>query len=73
MKHLRLMHPSLSAVGDGMLANGRLRDLMRRLSCFGLGLARIDIRQESDRHTEAMDAVTQYLGRALRDIGRLCG
>src|SRR5438045_4125837 len=36
---------SLQEVGDGMLAEGRLRDLIRRLSCFGLSLLKLDIRQ----------------------------
>lgn len=29
---------------------------------FGLFLCRLDIRQESVKHTEAMDAITTYLG-----------
>lgn len=35
---------------------------MRQLSTFGLTLVKLDIRQESDRHTDVMDAVTNYLG-----------
>ncbi len=38
---------------------GRLLDLLRRLSCFGLGLMKMDLRQESSRHTDALAAVTK--------------
>ena len=58
---LRLCFDSLVESGDGILAQGRLTDLLRRLSVFGLVLARLDIRQESDRHTQALDAVTRAL------------
>lgn len=35
---------------------------MRQVSCFGLSLVKLDIRQESERHVEVVDAITQYLG-----------
>jgi phosphoenolpyruvate carboxylase len=35
---------------------------MRQLSTFGLTLVKLDIRQESDRHTDVMDAITNHLG-----------
>ncbi len=38
---------------------GRLLDLLRRLSCFGLALMKMDLRQESSRHTDALSAVTK--------------
>eukprot|EP00965_Chrysotila_dentata_P213556 6187692-Pleurochrysis_carterae.AAC.1 len=44
------------------LADGTLLDLIRRVRSFGISLTRLDIRQESDRHTEAIDAVTTFLG-----------
>ena len=34
---------------------------MRQVSTFGLSLVRLDIRQESDRHTDVMDAITNHL------------
>src|SRR5688572_20108367 len=46
---LRLCFESLVACGDGIIASGRLTDVLRRLSAFGLVLARLDIRQESER------------------------
>lgn len=59
---LRLCHRSLEETGQALIAAGRLTDLLRRLSVFGLALARLDIRQEADRHTEALAAVTSALG-----------
>ncbi|BDA47382.1 probable phosphoenolpyruvate carboxylase [Coccomyxa sp. Obi] len=53
---------SLWECGSGIVAEGRLLDLLRRLSCFGLGLMKMDLRQESSRHTDAVAAVTRYLG-----------
>ena len=59
---LQLCHDSLTECGDGLIANGRLTDILRRLDAFGLTLLKLDIRQEAARHTETMDAITQYLG-----------
>ena len=42
--------------------NGDLLDTLRRVKCFGVPLVRIDIRQESTRHTEALGELTRYLG-----------
>ena len=38
---------------------GRLLDLLRRIYCFGLSLMKLDMRQESGRHTDCLDEVTQ--------------
>uniref|UniRef100_A0A7S4B362 phosphoenolpyruvate carboxylase n=1 Tax=Chrysotila carterae TaxID=13221 RepID=A0A7S4B362_CHRCT len=62
LEPLELMYRSLIAVGDSKLADGTLLDLIRRVRSFGISLTRLDIRQESDRHTEAIDAVTTFLG-----------
>ena len=59
---LRLCHASLVEQGNTRIAEGRLTDILRRVAVFGLVLARLDIRQESDRHTEALDAITRALG-----------
>jgi phosphoenolpyruvate carboxylase len=61
---LRLCHDSLYETGNGVLADGLLADTLRRLSCFGLTLARLDIRQEAQRHTEAVDLIARQKGRA---------
>lgn len=60
-KPLMDCYHSLHRCGAGVVADGRLLDLIRRLSCFRLTLMRVDIRQEADRHTEALDAITRYL------------
>ncbi|EHC72573.1 Phosphoenolpyruvate carboxylase [Salmonella enterica subsp. enterica serovar Montevideo str. S5-403] len=55
-------YQSLQACGMGIIANGELLDTLRRVKCFGVPLVRIDIRQESTRHTEALGEITRYLG-----------
>ncbi|KAL4423808.1 hypothetical protein ABPG75_001109 [Micractinium tetrahymenae] len=59
---LRLCYDSLMATGDVHIANSQLLDVLRQARTFGLFLCRLDIRQESVKHTEAMDAITSYLG-----------
>jgi phosphoenolpyruvate carboxylase len=59
---LLLVHRSLCETGHEVIARGRLLDLLRRVQCFGLTMVRLDIRQDSERHTEAVDAITRYLG-----------
>jgi len=59
---LMICYRSLHESGAGMIAEGRLKDLLRRLSVFGLTLMRVDIRQESTRHTDALNALTEALG-----------
>ncbi|KAG1676257.1 hypothetical protein FOA52_006475 [Chlamydomonas sp. UWO 241] len=60
-KMLRTIYWSLYECGAGMVADGRLLDTLRRLSTFGLSLLKLDIRQESTRHTDALNEVTKYL------------
>lgn len=62
LEPLELCHRSLCETGDKPIADGSLLDFMRQVSCFGLGLVKLDIRQESDRHTDVMDAITNHLG-----------
>lgn len=45
-----------------IIANGQLLNTLRRVRCFGVSLVRIDVRQESTRHTEAIAELTRYLG-----------
>ncbi|TDB51502.1 phosphoenolpyruvate carboxylase [Photorhabdus khanii] len=54
-------YQSLKTCGMEIIANGQLLDILRRIRCFGLSLVRIDVRQESSRHTTAMSELTQYL------------
>ena len=59
---LHTCYRSLRACGMDIIANGSLLDTMRRVKCFGVPLVRIDLRQESTRHTEAIAEITRYLG-----------
>ena len=56
---LLLCHRSLHATGNGIIADGRLTDVLRRMAAFGLTLVRLDVRQEAERHTEAVDAIAR--------------
>ncbi|XP_024377853.1 phosphoenolpyruvate carboxylase isoform X2 [Physcomitrium patens] len=62
LEPLELCHRSLCETGDKPIADGSLLDFMRQVSCFGLSLVKLDIRQESDRHTDVLDTITNYLG-----------
>ncbi len=59
---LALCYRSLHETGHALIASGRLTDILRRASTFGLTLARLDVRQDSERHTEALSAITSALG-----------
>jgi len=59
---LLLAHRSLVATGNAVTADGRLTDILRNVASFGLALLPLDVRQESDRHEEALDAITRFLG-----------
>ncbi|KAG4983914.1 hypothetical protein JHK87_028663 [Glycine soja] len=61
LEPLLLCYESLQSCGSGVLADGRLADLIRRVATFGMVLMKLDLRQESGRHAEALDAITQYL------------
>ena len=55
-------YQSLIACGMRIIANGLLLDCLRRIRCFGVTLSRLDIRQESTRHTHAVAEITRYIG-----------
>ncbi|EHD19662.1 MULTISPECIES: phosphoenolpyruvate carboxylase [Brenneria] len=55
-------YQSLHACGMGIIADGQLLDTLRRVRCFGVPLVRIDVRQESTHHSEALAEITRYLG-----------
>jgi phosphoenolpyruvate carboxylase len=59
---LQLCYASLVETGHELIAGGRLTDVLRRVAVFGVTLAQLDIRQSSDRHTEAIDTITRALG-----------
>ncbi|AUG00569.1 phosphoenolpyruvate carboxylase [Pseudomonas sp. 09C 129] len=59
---LELCYESLHECGMGVIADGPLLDCLRRAVTFGLFLVRLDVRQDSSRHTAAMTEITDYLG-----------
>ena len=58
---LKLAYDSLHECGMGAIADGYLLDTLRRAAVFGLNLVRLDIRQESDRHTQVMAEICAEL------------
>ncbi|CAM6128897.1 unnamed protein product [Calypogeia fissa] len=62
LEPLELCYRSLCETNDQPIADGSLLDFMRQVSCFGLSLVKLDIRQESERHTDVIDAITNHLG-----------
>ncbi|GGE40895.1 phosphoenolpyruvate carboxylase [Halopseudomonas oceani] len=58
---LELCYRSLMQFGLKRIANGPLLDTLRRVNAFGLGLVRLDIRQDAARHAEVFSELTQYL------------
>jgi phosphoenolpyruvate carboxylase len=62
MVPLRIMYDSLVSTGYGLVADGKLVDIIRRVASFGMSFLPLDIREESGRHTEALDAITRHLG-----------
>jgi phosphoenolpyruvate carboxylase len=59
---LLLCHRSLMACNLAEIANAQLLDFIHRVNCFGIELLKLDIRQESGRHRQAISAITEYLG-----------
>ncbi|MCF4990609.1 phosphoenolpyruvate carboxylase, partial [Pseudomonas gessardii] len=62
LEPLELCYQSLHACGMGVIADGPLLDCLRRAVTFGLFLVRLDVRQDSSRHSAAMSEITDYLG-----------
>ena len=54
LQELYLIRDSLISHGDQITANGHLKDVIRLAESCGFFLVQLDIRQESDRHTEAV-------------------
>ena len=59
---LHACYQSLHECGMGIIADGLLLDVLRRVKCFGVHLVRLDIRQESTRHSDVISELTRYLG-----------
>lgn len=62
LEPLLLCYHSLRDCKMDVIANGLLLDTIRRAYAFGLTLLKLDVRQESGRHTQVFSEFTQYLG-----------
>ena len=62
LQPLLLCYRSLIDCNLPEIANGKLLDFIHRVNCFGIELLKLDIRQESGRHRQAISAITEYLG-----------
>src|SRR3990172_4855010 len=76
LNDLYLIRDSLISHGDHSIAEAELQDLIRLVESFGFFLLRLDVRQESSRHTQAaaelfsrQSANIDYL--ALPEAGRM--
>jgi phosphoenolpyruvate carboxylase len=65
---LRLVRDGLGA-GKAVYAAHAVDRLMRQVAVFDLHLAKLDLRQHSERHTAALSEITRALG--LRDYARM--
>ena len=59
LRPLRVVRESLEQNQNENIASGDLLDLMRRAKCFGINLARLDIRQESSRHKQLISELVK--------------
>jgi phosphoenolpyruvate carboxylase len=57
LEPLRDIRESLNLYKGQHVGNSDLLDLIRRVRCFGINLARLDIRQESSRHEKLINEV----------------
>jgi phosphoenolpyruvate carboxylase len=57
LEPLNTVRDSLNENKGEKIGNGDLLDLIRRTRCFGINLAKIDIRQESSRHFKLVSEV----------------
>ena len=75
LEDLGLIRDSLTSHGDGDVARGELEDLIMLVRTFGLHLLRLDVRQESARHSDAVADVLRLAAGieygALEETARL--
>ena len=60
-KPLMMLYQSLYDNSMHLVANGKLLDTLRRLACFGVNMLKLDIRQDSERHTQVIEELLEYL------------
>ena len=61
LEPLMLCYESLEECGDGIIARGRLAEIIRRIASFGITLVKLDIRQNSQSHIQTLNQITQTL------------
>ncbi len=61
LEPLNLIYDSLVECQMQAIAEGSLVNIIRRVACFGLTLLRLDIRQESTRHADVINEITEFL------------
>ncbi len=61
LEELKICYRSLKENNGDLIADRSVLSLIRRVACFGLSLAKLDLRQESGRHEDILNAVTEYL------------
>jgi phosphoenolpyruvate carboxylase len=66
LRDLRLVQASLREHSGPRLAEGRLRKLITQAEVFGFHLATLDLRQDAERHTAALDEIFARYGIAER-------
>lgn len=76
MQDLLLIRESLISHNDQLIADRKLKDLIRLLETLGFGLYQLDIRQESTEHTDTVAEVFEQLApdvdyHALDETGRV--
>lgn len=54
-------YQSLRECGMSIIAEGTIVDTLRRVKAFGIHLVRLDIRQESTRHSDVISEMTRFL------------
>jgi phosphoenolpyruvate carboxylase len=54
LQDLQIMQQSLISHGDSLSAHRELQDLIRLVETFGFHMVKLDIRQESDKHSAAV-------------------
>lgn len=62
LNELYIIRDSLRSHGDGNIADGELKNLIRLVETFGFYLLVLDVRQESARHTRAIAELLQACG-----------
>ncbi len=59
---LYLIRDSLVSHGDAVVADGKLKDMIRLVETFGFFLTQLDIRQESTIHSAAVAEILKQIG-----------